>query len=616
MSRRGAERTAADREAARRERERRRYERAGEPVPDHLLEPDERAAAAPPPPPPVEPDPVVREPEPVAYEPEPEPPAHDPGATQQWDVNEAWAQEHRAESPLPPPPAPAPGAPPAASAPEPVRADPVPAHDPHATQAYSVDADPHATAAYGIDADPDATQAHSLESDPNATQAHDIEHDDPHATQAHDAQADWGANWTDEHDAAEPVEEREAPIGTKRVSRQERPHLPHVHRPTRGAKQRGRDGSSKGRGVRVKRPGESFGAGPRRRRSVPGRIFAGVFVLAAVVLVWFLVSLFQPFGGGGDGSGRVAVTIPQGSSAGDIGTLLADRGVVDSGFFFGIRATVSGERSKLKSGRYTLREGMSYAAALDALTKVAQPVAVPTVTVSIPEGRSRRETAAIARQNGLRGDYITASRRSRQLDPRRYGAPAGTTLEGFLFPATYELRRGARVQTLVNDQLRAFKQNFAGIDLRYARSKQLSAYDVLTIASMVEREVSVPRERPLVAAVIYNRLRDSIPLGIDATLRFEQNDWVNPLRQSVLDADTPYNTRIKQGLPPGPIGSPGLASIKAAANPARSDALYYVVKPGTCGEHVFAPTYEQHLQNVARYDEARAAAGGRSPTRC
>ncbi len=221
------------------------------------------------------------------------------------------------------------------------------------------------------------------------------------------------------------------------------------------------------------------------------------------------------------------------------------------------------------------------------------------MTISIPEGRSRRETRAIAARAGLRGDYLSASRSSRALNPVRYGAPRGATLEGFLFPATYEVPRGAKVQRLVDDQLRAFKQNFATIDLSYARSKRLTAYDVLTIASMVEREVSVPEERPLVAAVIYNRLRDSIPLGIDATLRFEQNDWINPLKQSVLDADTPYNTRTKLGLPPGPIGSPGIASIRAAAKPANSRALYYVVKPGTCGEHAFSDTIEQFNQDVA-----------------
>lgn len=613
MSRRGSkgERTPEQREADRRERERRRYERAGEPVPDHLLEPGERTAPAPDatggydaepsffdepahlpgadqqPEPAAEPEPSRRrrrpDPEPPAAAPpapEPssppvaDPPAHDPQATQQWDVTESWLDEVDPQHPSPP--APAREAAPRAPEPEP----PVPEQDPYATQAYDAQ---------------DAREA-----------AHD-----PQATQAHDALAPH----TDDHPvAAAPVADEEAPLGTKKVSGHQRPHLPHVHRPTRSRGKKRGEQPGRGRGVRVKRPGEVAGGGSSRRRaSLPGRIAALVVVGLALVLVWFLVSLFQPFGGG-DGKGSVTIKVPQGANAGQIGDLLADRGVVSSSFFFGLRASLSGERSNLKSGTFKLREGMSYAAAIDALTRVAPPA--PVISVAIPEGRSRRETVAIARRAGLRGDYLVASRRSSVLNPRRYGAPAGATLEGFLFPATYELRKGAKVQRLVDDQLVAFRDNLIQVDLRYARSKNLSVFDVLTIASMVEREVSVASERPLVAAVIYNRLRDGIPLGIDATLRFEQNDWVNPLKQSTLTANTPYNTRTRQGLPPGPIGSPGLASIKAAANPARSTALYYVVKPNTCGEHAFSNTFEQFQADVQKYNSARDAAGGKSPTRC
>ena len=652
MSRRGGgERTPEEREAARRERERRRYEKAGRPIPEHLLESHELPAAEPAPsffdepaagepafeqppahePPPfhdepapahepraVRDEPPREEPAPRHREPAPAPPApaaprrdepaHDPQATQAWDVTESWLDDvepHQSREPreatrqAPPPaetpPEPAREAAPRAPEPEP----PVPEQDPHATQAYDVHAGDGPS-------QPAADDAH-------ATRAHDVTADhDPQATQAHDVVGDW----TDEHATVDPPsEEHETPLGTRRVTGRERMHLPHIHRPTRGGKGKRRDDlPGKGRGVRVKRPGEVAGGGTlRRRRSVAGRIAAGVVLLIAVAIVWFLVSLFQPFGGG-EGTGSVTVRIPQGATAGEIGDLLAERGVVPSSFFFGLRAGLSGERSNLKSGTFRLREDMSYAAAIDALTTVAPPP--PTITVAIPEGRSRRETVAIARRAGLRGDYLTASRRSPLLNPRRYGAPAGATLEGFLFPATYELPRGAKVQRLVDDQLRAFRQNLAQVDLRYARSRNLSVFDVLTIASMVEREVSVASERPLVAAVIYNRLRDGIPLGIDATLRFEQNDWVNPLKQSTLDADTPYNTRTRQGLPPGPIGSPGLASIKAAANPARSNALYYVVKPGTCGEHAFSDSFERFQADVQKYNAAREAAGGKSPTRC
>ena len=151
--------------------------------------------------------------------------------------------------------------------------------------------------------------------------------------------------------------------------------------------------------------------------------------------------------------------------------------------------------------------------------------------------------------------------------------------------------------------------------MKYAKSKNLNTYDVLTIASMVEREVSVARERPIVSAVIYNRLSRGEPLFIDATTRFALDNWTEPLTESDLAVDSPYNTRTNAGLPPGPIGSPGLASIEAAAKPADTDVWLYVVKPGTCGEHDFSTTLEEHNRKVAAYQEAQEAAGG-SPTEC
>ena len=257
---------------------------------------------------------------------------------------------------------------------------------------------------------------------------------------------------------------------------------------------------------------------------------------------------------------------------------------------------------------------MSYGDALDTLTH--NPPAPPVVRVTIPEGLSRREAAPIVRQDGIEGDYAKATQASKALDPRHYGAPRNASLEGFLFPATYELRRHASAKQLVTEQLAAFKQRFAGVNLRHAKSKNLTPYDVLVIASMVEREVAVARERPLVAAVIYNRLHQGMRLGIDATLRFALHDWTHPLTVSELASSTPYNTRNRQGLPPGPIGNPGLASIEAAAHPARVDYLFYVVKPGTCGQHAFSSTDAQFQRDVDRYNQARNAAGGKSPTKC
>ena len=139
---------------------------------------------------------------------------------------------------------------------------------------------------------------------------------------------------------------------------------------------------------------------------------------------------------------------------------------------------------------------------------------------------------------------------------------------------------------------------------------------MLIIASMVEREAAVAEDRPLIASVIYNRLRTGIPLGIDATIRYATGNWTEPLKVSELAIDSPYNTRKYANLPPGPIGNPGLDSIRAAADPANTDYLYFVVKPCGDGEHAFAATDAEHQQNVAEYEAERAAQGGQSPTEC
>ncbi|HWH10180.1 MAG TPA: endolytic transglycosylase MltG [Solirubrobacteraceae bacterium] len=357
----------------------------------------------------------------------------------------------------------------------------------------------------------------------------------------------------------------------------------------------------------------SRGSGqPLSRR---GRIGAIAALIGVVFVLWFLFSLFQPLKGSGHGT--VDVVIPAGAGTSAIGSLLAKDHVISSAFFFKLRAELSGKRGKIESGRYVLRQGMSYGAVLSALTGTAAQPAVAAVKVTIPEGDSRTEIAAIAKRAGIVGEYLAASVHSHVLKPSDYGAPASVrSLEGFLFPDTYDLLPGDPVSKLINEQLVAFKQNIANVDLTAARHLNLTTYDVVTIASMVEREAQVARERPLIAAVIYNRLKANMPLGIDATLRFALNDFDKPLTNSQLASNSPYNTRLHRGLPPTPIGNPGLASLEAAAHPAKVSYLYYVVKPGTCGEDAFSSTFAQFEQDSARYNAARNADNGRSPTTC
>lgn len=228
------------------------------------------------------------------------------------------------------------------------------------------------------------------------------------------------------------------------------------------------------------------------------------------------------------------------------------------------------------------------------------PVELETITLTVPEGLSRAQTAELAKEAGLTGSYLKASEGR----------------EGYLFPDTYELEKGAPASDLVQLQAQTFERRMAGVDLAYAKSKNLTLDDVVTIASMVEEEAQLDQERKLIAAVIYNRLREGIPLGIDATVRFATGNYDQPLTESELASDSPYNTRVNAGLPPGPISSPGLASIEAAAQPAKVDYLYYVVEPGTCGEHAFSSTDAEFQADVARYNEAREAASGESPDSC
>ena len=237
--------------------------------------------------------------------------------------------------------------------------------------------------------------------------------------------------------------------------------------------------------------------------------------------------------------------------------------------------------------------------------------------MTIPEGLSRAEIAPIAKQQGLTGSYAKASVHSKYLNPAHYGAQGrGRNLEGFLFPDTFYPKGGAPASDLVQLQLQDFRRRIKTVNMKYARSKNLTTYDVLIIASMIEREVQVPSERKLVAAVIYNRLHRGMPLGIDATTRFAVGgSYTEPLTESQLNSPSPYNTRLHVGLPPGPIGNPGLAAVDAAAHPAMVNYLYFVVKPGTCGQMVFSVTYADAQRRAAAYQRALKAKGS-SPTSC
>ena len=242
-------------------------------------------------------------------------------------------------------------------------------------------------------------------------------------------------------------------------------------------------------------------------------------------------------------------------------------------------------------------------------TATTLAVAPPPFRVVFPEGFTREQmaerVAAVAgiaeRKSGKKvklssAAYLTATRR-----PRPELGFGRRPLEGFLFPATYDFTARTTSAQLAAKQLEAFRRNWSKVNLTYARSKNLTPYDVLIIASMVEKETLSPDERQLVAGVIYNRLHERMPLQIDATVRYGFHiPPTQSILQSQLDSDNPYNTRKLPGLPPTPIANPGLASMQAAAHPARVNYIYFVRKPDK-KHHFFTASFAEFERYKAEH---------------
>ncbi len=256
--------------------------------------------------------------------------------------------------------------------------------------------------------------------------------------------------------------------------------------------------------------------------------------------------------------------------------------------------------------------GDEKAAATTQSATTTGPPPKPVLRIVFPEGFTIDDMA----QRVKAVNKIAEAKRkiTPKLNPKQYSRIAHSTsrppqgfeykkrvpsLEGFLFPATYEFTEDTTSRELIAEQEDAFMRAWSQLDLRYSQSKKLTSYDVLIIASMIEKEVQVPKERPLVAAVIYNRLHLGMKLQIDATLRYGLHiPPTEPIHQSEIESDTPYNTRKFLGLTPTPIANPGLASLQAAAHPAKVDYLYYIRKPD-CKSHFFTAS-EEEFNNYPR----------------
>ncbi len=343
------------------------------------------------------------------------------------------------------------------------------------------------------------------------------------------------------------------------------------------------------RGVRLP------GAGSRKRtvRTVVILVLVALLLCVPAYAVWQVF-----FSAEVDVEPRMAVTveIPKGATTGQIAESLAEDGVIKNAAMFTLRARVQGIDGQLRPGVYHLSTGMEYDALVERLLE-GPPIFYTTVT--IPEGFTLEKIAErLEAEAGIpAAEFLplaqTGAPQFAGDHPYLSSAYEGS-LEGYLFPKTYEIANTATAADAIEMMLDQFDREMEQVDLTWATSNGFDVHDIVTVASMVEREARLPEERALMASVTYNRLAIGMNLEIDATIEYVIKKNRPRLLNSDLRTESPYNTYKYPGLPPGPIASPGLASLQAAAAPAQTQYLYYVLT-GEDGSHTFCVTLEEFL---------------------
>ncbi|HYN36012.1 MAG TPA: endolytic transglycosylase MltG [Actinomycetota bacterium] len=334
-----------------------------------------------------------------------------------------------------------------------------------------------------------------------------------------------------------------------------------------------------------------------------GRVAATLGILLLILIVLTVPALLWLRSVGllkaSDPSGKVTVVIPEGSSTSEIGDILEDKGVVASATGFRIGVSLEGGSEDIQAGKYTLSKGLS---AKDALSELLKgPEGPEIVRVTFPEGSWLVEFADTLEANtglpaGEFEDLATSGSIRSRWQPKSV-----ETLEGLLFPATYDISEKQDVEDVIELLVDEFDQRFDAADASRAKKLGVTPYEAAIVASMIEAEALVDEERPKIASVIYNRLEAGTPLGIDATIIYGLGERGRDLTTEDLQQDTPYNTREILGLPPTPIGSSGETSLEAALHPANTDLFYYVLSDCK-GHHAFSETYDEFLQNKAVYE--------------
>lgn len=337
------------------------------------------------------------------------------------------------------------------------------------------------------------------------------------------------------------------------------------------------------------------GAGWEKSRRGPGiGALLLILLLAAMLLAGGLFAYRALFSGAPGSDGPVTLTVREGETLSSAAGRLEEVGAIGSAMVFELQARLEGLGGELKPGEYRITPDDSNR---EILTVMTEGEGRPMVEITLPEGLTLEQTARrAAAQSGIsESDFRQAAQRTGYgYEFLEEGAARST--EGFLFPKQYEFTEGAEAPRMVDRMLQQYALETEGLDFQQARRELgMSEAQIVTVASLIEREAAGAGERPVIASVIYNRLEEEMPLQIDATVRYALGEQEERLSLQDLEVDSPYNTYETKGLPPGPIASPGLDSIKAALNPADTDYLYYVLDRNG-EEHTFTESYEGFLR--------------------
>jgi UPF0755 protein len=291
---------------------------------------------------------------------------------------------------------------------------------------------------------------------------------------------------------------------------------------------------------------------------------------------------------------EVVIDVAEGASLTGVAQQLAEAGVISRSSYFVLLGRLMGAQREIQAGDYAMRTSMRPMEVMRRLTSGA----IMQTAVTIPEGFTIQEIAANLEDEGVMPAqaFLAAA-----ADPaiRQEAGIQASSLEGYLFPSTYYVSRHTKPSELVRRMVRQFQESTRSLDWSQADARHLSRHQLVTLASIIEKETSKDDERPLVASVFYNRLKLRIPLQSDPTVIYALNDFDGNLRRVDLDIKSPYNTYRVVGLPPGPISNPGLASLEAALHPASSHFLYFVSKND--GTHFFSSTLAEHEKAVAKF---------------